>query len=114
MNEERHINSFSRGIWYAIIPIVIFGIIYMAFRDQSTIAYRSNGVTLRYIHDVTLEAKNSTKENIKISVYCDGHFSDFIVLAKDSREIHLYYGTNVIEVYQNNKSSNFEIKVKNN
>jgi len=23
MNEERHVNSFSRGIWYVIIPIVI-------------------------------------------------------------------------------------------
>lgn len=100
------------NITFALLNLMFIILIYMAFVDQSTIAYRKNGVTVRYTDENTLKAKNNTKEEIKISVYCDGYLNNCNVPPKSSREIHLYYGTNVIEVYQSNKSNNFEIVVE--
>ncbi len=100
------------NITLVLLNLMFIIIIYMAFVDQSTIAYRKNGVTVRYKDETTLNVKNNTKEEIKISVYCDGYLNNCDVPPKSSREIHMYYGTNIIEIYQSNKSNNFEIVVK--
>lgn len=100
------------NITLALLNLMFIIIIYMSFVDQSTIAYRKNGVTIRYVDEVTLKVANNTKEEIKISVYCDGHLNDCDVPPKSSREIHMFYGNNIIEIYQNNKSNNFEIVVE--
>jgi len=105
----KHIGSFfGLKVWYAIIPFVMFMIIYAIFRNNTTVVYNSKDIKISYISNDLIRA-DAGKNDVSILLYADDYLDEYNVPANGSIEINLIYGRNVL--YMSNEYFKDEVEI---